>query len=80
VSDHHRMLPRPNGRTRDHVNKHFSDDDTHGGSMTGGPYARYAAGMPGMPMTSMTPGWKIMCLVLCVTLAGCDPAPWFAVP
>ena len=48
--------------------------------MTGGPYARYAAGMPGMPMTSMTPGWKIMCLVLCVTLAGCDPAPWFAVP
>jgi hypothetical protein len=37
-------------------------------------HARYAAAAP------MTPGWKIVCVSLCVTLAACDRTPWFAPP
>jgi hypothetical protein len=38
------------------------------------PPATYAAGFP------IVPGWTLVCLSLCVALAACGRAPWFAPP
>ncbi len=42
--------------------------------MTGRPQAVHAAGMPIMR------SWKILCVILCISLAACDRTPWFSAP
>jgi hypothetical protein len=42
--------------------------------VTARPQAKRVAGFP------IVPGWTIVCLIMCVTLAACDRAPWFAPP